>query len=93
MKKSELKQIIKEIINEAFVNNKGELTDFEYTLTPPQEQHLLRINKMSLQYILDKLNDLKFNPDNLPQQYELSIHNDKLSYDAENDRWVDGTLY
>ena len=49
MKKSELKQIIKEIIKEAFINDKGELIDLKYTLTPPQEQHLLRINKMSLQ--------------------------------------------
>lgn len=96
MKKSELRQIIKEeiskILNEAFINDKGELTDFEYNLTPPQEQHLLRINKMSLQQVLDKLNDLMFNPDNLPPQYKLSIHDDELMYDAENHKWVDGNL-
>lgn len=97
MKKSELKQIIKEeiqkILNEAFTNNKGELEDFNYNLTPPQEQHLLRINQMSLQQVLDRLNDLGFNPDNLPPQYELSIHDDKLAYDAENNKWVDGSLF
>ena len=97
MKKSELKQIIKEeikkVLKEARVNDKGELEDFNYDLTPPQEQHLLRINKMSFQQVLDKLNELGFNPDNLPKQYELSIHDDRLAYDAENRKWVDGNLY
>ena len=93
MKKSKLKQIIKEIIKEAFINDKGELIDLKYTLTPPQEQHLLRINKMSLQQVLDRLNELGITPDNLPPQYELSIHDDKLGYDAENNKWVDRTLY
>ena len=93
MKKSELKQIIKEeihkVLKEASINNKGELEDFNYNLTEPQEQHLLRINQMSLQQVLNKLNDLGFTPDNLPPQYELSIHDDKLAYDTENHKWVE----
>ena len=97
MKLSQLKQIIKEEVNkilkEASINDKGELEDFNYNLTLPQEQHLLKINQMSLQQVLDRLNNLGFNPDNIPPQYELSIHDDKLAYDAENHKWVDGSLY
>ena len=48
---------------------------------------------MSLQDVLDKLNDLRFNPDNLPSQYKLSKHDDRLMYDVENHMWVDGDLY
>ena len=97
MKITELRQLIKEeiskILDESFIDNKGELKDFEYDLTRPQELHLLRINRMSLQDVLDKLNDLRFNPDNLPSQYKLSKHDDRLMYDVENHMWVDGDLY
>jgi hypothetical protein len=96
MKITELRQLIKEeiskVLNESFIDDKGELKDFEYDLTRPQELHLLRINRMSLQDVLDKLNDLRFNPDNLPLQYQLSKHDDRLMYDAENHMWVDGDL-
>lgn len=80
----------REYLNEVHIDKEGNLQDLEYSLTPAQENHLLRINKMSLSDVLKHLNSLNFNPDNLPQQYQLSIHDERLMYDAEKGVWVDG---
>jgi hypothetical protein len=84
---------VREYLNEAHIDKYGNLKDLEYSLTPAQENHLLRLNNMKIEDVIDNLNDLKFNPDTLPKQYTLSIHDEKLMYDAERRKWVDGSLY
>jgi len=73
-------KIAEQLLNAKNVDKFNQLTD-------PQKKHLERINKMSADEVVDKLNELRFTPDNLPLQYELSRHNFDLSVD-ENGEWV-----
>jgi hypothetical protein len=73
-------KIAEQLLNAKNVDKFNQLTD-------PQKKHLERINKMSANEVVDKLNELRFTPDNLPLQYELSRHNFDLSVD-ENGEWV-----
>lgn len=57
-------------------------------LDPEQEEDLDRLNSMDIRDILHKLNYLKYIPDELPPQYNLSKWSVGLYYDIQKDRWV-----
>jgi hypothetical protein len=57
-------------------------------LTPEQTQQVDTINSMQPEQLLKKINHLKYNPDNLPLQYELSKWDKNLMYNKDRNFWT-----
>jgi hypothetical protein len=74
---------------EHYDQNIDEITKQVHPMTSKQGLHLEQINNMKIEDVINNLNNLNFDPDNIPPQYLNSKWNNRLSYDTENNMWVD----